>query len=105
MVAGIIFAALMFLYGKVNKEADRVNGLNGKGVETETKTKKQNTDSNDYYIEIPAGGYGMTFKTQMNKASVTKEFCTKGAKLTFETFTPWHKVEGNDASGLQSYVH
>ncbi len=60
---------------------------------------------NDYYIEIPAGGYGMTFKTQMNKASVTKEFCTKGAKLTFETFTPWHKVEGNDASGLQSYVH
>ena len=52
VVAGIIFAALMFLYGKVNKEADRVNGLNGKGVETETKTKKQNTDSNDYYIEI-----------------------------------------------------
>lgn len=50
VVAGIIFGALMFIQHKVNKEADKVSGIGG--VEAESKTKKADTGSDNYYIEV-----------------------------------------------------
>lgn len=50
VVAGIIFGALMFMQHKIDKEADKVSGLSGTGAESETK--KADTGSDNYYIEV-----------------------------------------------------
>lgn len=51
VVSGIIFGILMFFHGKVSKEADKAGGLNGKGLEAETKAEDV-SGSDDYYIEV-----------------------------------------------------
>ncbi len=44
----------------------------------------------DYYVEIPAGGYGMTYKTMYNNATVVGRFCTVGLDLNVTYFIPYH---------------
>lgn len=50
VVAGIIFAILMFLQNKVNKEADKASGLSGTG--TAKEAEKQVRGSGYYDIEV-----------------------------------------------------
>lgn len=50
----------------------------------------------DYWVTIPAGGYGMTFKSQSNNASFTGRFCKPGITLHMEYFEPFNlSADGN----------
>ncbi len=50
VVAGIIFGALMFIYSKINKDAEQIGGV--QNTEENTETKKADTGSDEYYIEV-----------------------------------------------------
>lgn len=67
----------------------------------------------DYWITIPAGGIGVSFKTQIGNSAVNAVFCQQDAELHFEYYMPYaysrenpnlDETTGRDPR-LYSYVH
>ena len=79
IVAGIIFGVLMFIYSKVNKEADKKSGITN---EKETKVSKTDTK---YILAINVKGneaYTLKYTTDIKKAEIEKRFiCSVGKKV------------------------
>jgi hypothetical protein len=73
---------------------------NGDNVLQNMKPKTTNVnDMENYWVEIPAGGYGMSFKTQYNNASITGKFCEMDIDLTIQYFDPYFtSVDGTNGS-------
>lgn len=62
-------------------------------------------DDTDYLVTIPAHGYGMTYKTMYNNASVCGRFCAKDAQLTVKYFEPYHLSVDGSKDGLGTFKH
>lgn len=80
--------------GSFNVDAD--GNLSGDGKLTDA----------DYWITIPAGGYIYSPRYQQNNIySVLEGFCTRGNKITFVNFEPYHLSADGSNADLGSYVH
>ena len=61
-------------------------------------------DMENYWVTIPAGGYGMSYKTQCNNATVTGKFCVQGVVLDIQYFDPYFlSVDGTNGEDSDLY--
>ena len=98
VVAGIIFGVLMFIYSKVNKEADKTSGV---AKQEETKVSKKSTK---YYLVVsPKQSVVAVYKYTENLSArtfVTAFVASPGKKVKAGTFKTkstydWMKTNGS----------
>ena len=59
----------------------------------------------NYWVTIPANGYGMSYKTQCNNATVTGKFCVPDVVLDIQYFEPYHlSADGANGSDADLYT-
>lgn len=111
LVAGIIFGALMFIYNKVNKEADITSG-------TVKKTEKKSKDASKYLISVNKSKNVLvvykTSKNMSNRTAVKTFKCSVGSKVKLGNYKTkstyswilaskrWHQY--NTAYSANSYI-
>ena len=62
-------------------------------------------DMENYWVTIPAGGYGMSYKTQCNNATVTGKFCVQDIVLDIQYFEPYYlSPDGSNGSDADLYT-
>lgn len=62
-------------------------------------------DMENYWVTIPANGYGMSYKTQCNNATVTGKFCVPDIVLDIQYFEPYHlSADGANGSDADLYT-
>lgn len=59
----------------------------------------------DLYVAIPAGGYGMTFKTQNQNYDLTGRYCEVGVNLNIKYYDPFTLSPDGNTEGLGELVH
>lgn len=79
---------------------------NGDKVIQNICAKTENVaDMENYWVTIPANGYGMSYKTQCNNATVTGKFCVLDVVLDIQYFEPYHlSADGANGSDADLYT-
>lgn len=104
VVAGIIFGALMFIQNKVSKEADKLSGVDKTVGSKEAETKKVDSGSDKYYIEVNIKKSAMIVYQYSSDKKTKKPYkifkCSVGSDLkkgeykTSESYS-WIDVNGS----------
>ena len=91
--------------GFIADETGKVVFGNGEKVIQNISAKTSNVkDIENYWLTIPAGGYGMSYKSQCNNATVTGKFCVVDVQLTIQYFEPYH-LSPDGANGTDSDLY
>lgn len=104
VVASIIFGALMFIQNKVSKEADKLSGVDKTVDSKEEETKKADSGSDKYYIEVNMKKSAMIVYQYSSDKKTKKPYkifkCSVGSDLkkgeykTSASYS-WINVNGN----------
>lgn len=58
-----------------------------------------------YFITIPAGGYGMSYKTMYNNLELMGKYAVQGNTNTMKYFEPYHISKDGSTEGIGTLLH